>query len=54
MSDAAVEALTLWELMGGWKPELLPVLIPLYEVVHLDGLGARLLAIRAALAENNG
>lgn len=39
--------------MEGWHPERLPVLISLHEIVHIDGLGERLLAIRSALAEHD-
>lgn len=52
LSDAAEEAKQVWNSMGEWKPEAIPVLVVLMDVQHVDGLFERLLAIRAGIKEH--
>ncbi len=51
LSVPAEEAFAVWVTMGGWFPERLPVVLALVGATHVDGLHERLLAIRAAVAE---
>lgn len=52
LSEAAEEAKHVWNAMGEWKPEAIPVLVVLLDVLHVDGLIDRLLAIRAGVREH--
>lgn len=46
LSPAAEEAIDMWNAMGGWFPERLPVLLEALGCYHLDGLIERLMTIR--------
>ena len=50
LSADADLAVRLWNLMGGWQPERLPVLLAVYAAPDLEGLLDRLVAIRDAVA----
>lgn len=52
ISDAAEEARCVWNAMGEWRPESIPVLVTLMDVQHVDGLFERLLAIRTGIREH--
>lgn len=52
LSDAAEDAKRVWNAMGEWKPEALPVFVVMLDVEHVDGLMDRLLAIRQGVKEH--
>ena len=52
LSAAADEARRVWNAMGEWRPEALPVLVVALDVEHVDGLIERLLAIRSGVMEH--
>lgn len=52
ISAASEDARRVWNAMGEWRPEAIPVLVTLMDVMHVDGLFERLLAIRAGVQEH--
>jgi len=49
INEACVEAMEVWNMLGGWFPERLPVILDMVGAYYVDGLIERLVSIREGL-----
>jgi hypothetical protein len=49
INEACVEAMEVWNVLGGWFPERLPVVLDMVGAYYVDGLIERLVSIREGL-----
>jgi hypothetical protein len=54
LNDACLEAMEIWNMLGGWFPERLPVVMDMMGAYYIDGLFERLMTIRDGLNTKDG